>query len=119
MSVDKKPSEKVVKNPIDGMEMKDASGRVLRLRKPDILDQYDLFSAIGDDTKNPACFVMAMKTLYVATIDGQVVECPKSLAQFRATLKRIGEDGMTAIDNALMSLDDNKSEKESIQQVKK
>lgn len=119
MQAEKKPSEKLVKNPIDGMEVKDSLGRVLRLRKPDILDQYDLFSAIGEDTRNPACIIMATKTLYVATIDGQVVESPKSLAQFRATLKRIGEEGLLAIDEILYSLDDTKTEKEALQQIKK
>ena len=116
---DKKPSEKVVANPIDGMEVKDARGRVLRLRKPDILDMYDLFSAIGEDTKNPACIMMATQVIYVATIDGQVVECPKSLAQFRATLKRVGEDGINAVSDAFASIDQAKTEKESIEAVKK
>jgi len=119
MSQDKKPSEKVVKNPIDGLEIIDSLGRVLRLRKPDILDHYDLFSAIGEDTKNPACIVMATKTLYVATIDGQVVECPKSLSQFRATLKRIGEEGLYAIDKIILGLDEPQDDKEVLNQVKK
>ena len=113
------PSEKVTENPIDNLEVTDSLGRVFRLRKPDILDTYDLFSAIGEDTKNPACLMMAMKCLYVATIDGHVVECPKSYAQFRATLKRVGDEGISTIDDALMSLMDIKTEKEAIEKVKK
>ncbi|MDE2024862.1 MAG: hypothetical protein KGJ07_00035 [Patescibacteria group bacterium] len=116
---EKKPSEKLMKNPIDGLEVTDSLGRVLRLRKPDILDHYDLFSAIGEDTRNPACIMMATKVLYVATIDNQVVECPKSLKEFRATLKRIGEEGIFAVDEILKSLDDGKDEKEVLAQVKK
>lgn len=119
MQSERKPSEKVIKNPIDGIEVKDSLGRVLRLRKPDILDHYDLFSAIGEDTRNPACVMMATKVLYVATIDGLVVECPKSLAQFRATLKRIGEEGMLAIDEVIYSLEDKKTDKEALAEIKK
>ena len=120
MTIDsKKPSEKVMRNPIDGLEVKDALGRVFRLRKPDLLDMYDLFSALGDDSKNPACLMLATKVLYVATIDGQVVECPKSYAQFRATLKRVGDEGISTIDDALMAMMDVKTEKEAIEKVKK
>ena len=114
-----KPSDKLVKNPIDGIEVKDSLGRILRLRKPDILDHYDLFSAIGDDTRNPACIMMATKVLYVATIDGMVVESPKSLAQFRATLKRVGEEGLSAVDEILYKLEDSKTEKETVEKIKK
>ena len=115
----KKPSEKVIESSLDGKEVVDSLGRKIVLRKPDILDTYDLFSAIGEDTKNPACLMMAMKCLYVATIDGHVVECPKSYAQFRATLKRVGDEGISTIDDALMSLMDIKTEKEAIEKVKK
>jgi hypothetical protein len=115
----KKPSEKIVSNPIDGMQVTDSSGRVLRLRKPDILDMYDLYSAIGEDTKNVACLMLATKCMYVAAIDGSPVECPKSYAQFRATLKRINEFGLTAVDEALLSFEDVKTEKEAIEKVKK
>jgi hypothetical protein len=119
MNQPKTPSEKIVANPMDGKRVTDSAGRVLVLRKPDILDMYDLFSAIGDDTKNPACVMMATKVLYVATIDGQVVESPKSLSQFRATLKRVGESGLFAVDKALNEMDENESEKEMLEKAKK
>lgn len=119
MSQEKKPSEKLTESGIDGKQVTDSSGRVLRLRKPDILDMYDLFSAIGEDTRNPACLMMATKVLYVATIDNQVIESPKSLAQFRATLKRVGEEGIYAIDKALIEFEERLTEKEQLEKVKK
>lgn len=119
MTANANPSDKIVQNSIDGIEIQDAKGRKLRLRKPDLLDMYDLFSAIGDDSKNPACIMMASKVLYVATIDGLVVESPKSYAQFRATLKRIGEEGILAVDEALENLEEEKTQKGEIEKAKK
>ena len=121
MSLEKKPSEKVTKNPIDGLIVKDAGGRTLRLRKPDILDMYDLFSALGEDSQKPICVMMATKVLHVATIDDMVLECPKSYAQFRAALKRVGEDGLLAIDDALSQLEkeEDNTAKGAIEKAKK
>lgn len=97
MSLEKKPSEKVLASAFDGKEVVDSKGRKLKLRKPDILDFYDLMSAIGDDSKSPICQHTAMNVLYVASIDGQVVASPKSHREFRATLQRIGFEGIQAI----------------------
>ena len=120
MTVDAKPSEKIVKNPIDGMKVTDSLGRVLVLRKPDILDMYDLYSAIGDDSSNHMCFMMATKCLYVATIDGNVIQCPKSLSEFRATLKRVGDSGINAVNDAFESMmDEPKTERETVDAIKK
>lgn len=119
MSEVKKPSEKVVESKLDGKEVQDASGRKLRLRKPDILDMYDLFSAIGaEDSKNPGCLMLATKVLYVATIDNSVVPSPKSYAEFRATLKRIGDAGILAVSQAIEE-EESLTEKEAIANAKK
>lgn len=119
MTLEKKPSEKLTVSSLDGKKVTDSLGRVLVLRKPDILDMYDLFSAIGDDTKNPACIMMATKVLYVATIDGMVVESPKSLSQFRAAIKRVGESGLFAVDKAMSELEEAETQKEQIEKAKK
>jgi|SRR5580658_5878116 hypothetical protein len=115
-----KPSERVVQTSIDGKEVVDSLGRKIVLRKPDILDMWDVFSAIGaEDSKNPACMMLATKVLHIATIDGQVVMCPKSQKEFRAALKRIGESGILAIDSALDEIEQNLSQKEMIEKAKK
>ena len=116
----KKPSEKVIASTIDGKEVIDSEGRKIRLRKPDLLDMWDIFSAIGsEDSKNPACMMIATKVLYIATIDGQVVESPKSQAQFRATLKRVRESGLWAVDKAIEEEEAFLTEREALEKVKK
>lgn len=119
MNLDKKPSEKIISNAFDGKEITDSLGRKLRLKKPDILDLYDLMSAIGEDSKSAFCQGMAMNVLYVATIDNQVIEAPKSYREFRATLKRIGEEGLTALMQFMSENSDSNSEKEQTEKVKK
>lgn len=115
----RKPSEKILDNPYDGKEIIDEKNRVLKLRKPDILDLYDLMSALGDDAKNPTCQAMAMNVLYIGMIDGQLVASPKSYSEFRATLKRIGNEGMKALADYMESLDHDSSKKGQIEKAKK
>jgi len=117
--MDKKPSEKVVSNIFDGKEITDSLGRKLRLKKPDILDLYDLMSAIGEDSKSAFCQGMAMNVLYVATIDNKVVQAPKSYREFRGCLKMIGEEGLTALMQFISENSEGNSEKEQIDKAKK
>jgi len=115
----KKPSEKLTTSVFDGKEIVDSLGRKLTLKKPDILDLYDLMSAIADDSKSQFCQGMAMNTLYIALIDGQPIEPPKSYREFRAVLKRIGEEGLSAIMKFMEELANENPEKEQIEKVKK
>ena len=112
----RKPSEKVVNSIFSGKEIRDKSGRVLRLRNPDILDHYYLRRALGDDADNPACLGMMMNILYVAGIDNQVLETPKTHSECLAALKRLGEDGIFALSNYVESQSE---EKGDIERVKK
>lgn len=117
-AAEKKPSEKVLSNVFDGKEIVDALGRKIRLRKPDILDYYDLMSAIGNDSANPRCYETAILSLHVATIDGMVLESPKSLPEFRMNLKRIGEEGIYSL-REYISQSDSESDKEVTEKIKK
>lgn len=115
----KKPSEKVLSNPYDGKVITDSLGRQIRLRKPNILDRYDLFSAMENDTKNTACLSHAIPLLHIATIDGEVLECPKSYADFRWALKKMGEEGMDAVMKFMSEVEEKNDEKKEKEQVKK
>ncbi len=115
----KKPSEKILANHYDGKEIKDSLGRTLKLRKPDILDFYDLMSAIGDDSKNLVCMTMASRCLYVAMIDGQLLQSPKSLAEFRMNLKRIDEEGLDAVSEQMALAGESVTEAEETAKIKK
>lgn len=116
----KKPSERVLNNPYDGKEVKDKLGRTIKLRKPNILDKYDLMSAMADDAKNPMCLSYAIPLLHVLSIDGVIVECPKSFREFRATLMRFADEGMEAVTEFMGKVEQNNiSEKEVTDSLKK
>jgi hypothetical protein len=115
----KKPSEKVLENPYDGKEITDKKGRKLKLRKPNILDRYDLFSAMGEDAKNPMCLSFAMPLLHVATIDNMVVESPRNIREFRAALVRLGDEGQEAIIEYINKVEDVSNEQEQKDKAKK
>jgi hypothetical protein len=117
--ITKKPSEKILSNPYDGKEVTDSQGRKLKLRSPDILDLYDLMSAIGDDSKNTFCANIASRCLYIGMIDGQILQSPKSLSEFRINLKRIGEAGLEALNKAMEEADESKTEQEETLKIKK
>lgn len=110
----KKPSERIIESIFDGKEIKDKLGRVLRLRKPNIIDRYNLTKALGTDADNPSCMSMMIPIIHVAGIDGQVVETPRSYSECIAALKRLGDEGIAALGNYIesaMSTEDEDTEK--------
>jgi hypothetical protein len=113
------PTKKVLANKFDGVEINDSLGRKLRLKKPDILDRYDLMSALGEDSKSPMCLSYAFPMLHIALIDGTIIDSPKSYSAFRATLKKIGDEGIDAIIEHMNKVAEEKSESEVMEEVKK
>lgn len=114
-----KPSERVLSNPYDGKEIIDKSGRKIKLRKPNIIDRYDLMSALEDDAKNPMCLSYAMPLLHVLAIDDIALESPRSIRDFRANLKRLADEGLEAVLEYMNNVEDTSSEKEQIEAAKK
>lgn len=119
MSEQQKPSDKVLSNPYDGAVITDSLGRSIRLRKPNILDRYDLLSVLGEDAKSVACLNHAIPILHIATIDNEVLESPKSYAEFRWNLKKVGEEGYEAVIKFMNDIDEKVDEKQEKDRVKK
>jgi hypothetical protein len=119
MSEQNMPSKKILKNAFDGKEITDSLDRRIKLKKPDILDRFDLMSALGADANNQACINYALPLLHVLTIDGVLVERCLNKNDFRANLKLLKDEGLEALMNYIGSLDEDLSEKEEIEQAKK
>lgn len=117
----KKPSEKMAEDNFDGMEVIDETGRIFSLRTPDILDEYDLMSALGEDAANDSCRGMASAMLFVGKIDGLIFESPKSYAEIRAGIKRIGRYGFKALTDFIQEKNKSSStnKEEVINKIKK
>lgn len=117
MTNDKKPSEKL--SPLQGQVIKDSLGRNLILRNPDLLDMFDLTSAMGKESENTMLMSMAMQTLYVAKIDEAFIVQAKSYNQVRANLSLIGIEGFNAVNQYLEKTNRPTTEQEAVDTIKK
>jgi hypothetical protein len=95
----------------------DEQGRVIKLRMPDALDEFDLSSALGNDSTNMACSAMAQLLLHVESIDGEPFLRPQSYAQIRAGIQRVGNHGMKAISEKLIEFAKEKKEESEQDQM--
>lgn len=111
------PSKQITRNSLNGKIVHDELGRKLVLKKPSLIEQYDLMSAIGKDADTQSCLFMALNTLCVQSIDDVLLVAPKSQPEFRAALIRLGEEGLAAISQVLQEIPV-KSEQEVKQELK-
>lgn len=101
------PSERII-NKVGKPQLKDhvidEQDRVIKLKTPDALDEFDLNSALGQDSVNPGVASMAQALLYVVSIDGEPFIQAKSYAQVRAAIQKLGRHGIQAIIGAANEL---------------
>lgn len=119
------PSERII-NKVGKPKLKDhvidAQDRVIKLKMPDALEEFDLNSALGQDSANQGVAAMANSLLYIESINGEPFAAPKSFAQVRAGIKKIGRDGIYAIISAVTELQEEigmQTEKEQHAEIKK
>jgi len=77
--------------------VKDTAGRSYTLADPGVTAEYDLVLALGQNAANNTFLAMTMPLIYLKAIDGAPVIPPRTLAEVRALIQRIGRDGMKAI----------------------
>jgi len=95
------PSEQVVEDSNKTYAVTDTKGRVITMKKPGILDQFDLVEVLGDTAANDVYRLMCIPILYVVAIDGDPVEKVGSNREMRALIQRIGEEGFQAIQHGI------------------
>lgn len=91
------PSQSLSASGAKAVEVTDALGRVIVLRKPPILAQYRLVEALGDAASNQAYMAMTIPLLFVGSIDGAPVPTPSKKAEVEALIQRLDETGITAV----------------------
>jgi hypothetical protein len=80
----------------------DAAGRTLHLRRLNALDKLRLFKAAGPElAQNQPWLGMAMLACSVAAIDDVPLPLPANEALIEAAVRRLGDDGITAVAAAL------------------
>lgn len=101
----------------DGKEITDKLGRKIVLRKPTIMDRYQLIKAIGKDSDIDSLQHMMMSTIFVAKIDGALFKTPKTLFEAEFALNKLEMEGVSAV---LMALAEHElTEEDRVESVKK
>jgi hypothetical protein len=81
----------------DDVQVTDARGRVLTLRKPNVLAQYQLVRMLGADaSSNQTYLSMVMPLLYLQSIDGEVVNFSNQ-RELDAAIQKLDEEGLEAL----------------------
>ena len=92
------------------IEVSDARGRALSLRRLNALDKLRLFKAAGPVlAQNPLWLGMATLATAVTSIDSVPVPPPVNEAQIEALVGKLGDEGISAIAAALAPATDTPS----------
>jgi len=122
-----KESKPTSNNIYDGKVITDSLGRKLKLRNAGLLDGMDLREALGTKVSHPTNEQLADRSLYISMIDDFLLsQPPANYAEFRGNIKRIGDEGFSALFKYEMECANNNEnktpeeiQKEEIEKVKK
>jgi len=100
------PSQRIVLEAAREVDVTDASGRLLRVRRPGALDRLRLFKAVGPGLASNERYVgYAMLAMCVTSIDGIPQPAPTNEGQLEALVQRLGDPGMIAVGQELANAD--------------
>jgi hypothetical protein len=90
-------SKKIINDANKEFSCQDALGRIIKLKKPNIVAQYRFVAAMGDALDNTRFYAMSFPVLFVKSIDDVPVTMPTSQAEFYGILDRLKEEGVAAV----------------------
>lgn len=95
--VEETPSQAIVAKAAAQVNVTTPDGRVLTIKKPGVMAQFDMIEMLGDTARNAVYVSMVLPLLYLLAIDGEVVKRPKTKLELRALIERLDEDGIGAL----------------------
>jgi hypothetical protein len=101
-AADDSPAARLVAAASQPVDVVDAAGRTITLRKPAPLARLDFAKAAGGAEINQLYLAEVMHLPYVAAIDGAIVVTPASEGELRALYARLGDDGNEAAQLAVL-----------------
>ena len=96
------PSQQIVAKAASETVITDGRGRSIRLKKPGALAQFRLIEVLGDTAKNEVYVSMVMPLIFVTEIDGEAIFPPTRKSEVEAMIQRLDEDGISAVQAAVM-----------------
>jgi hypothetical protein len=100
-----------------GVDVTDASGRVITIGKPKPLDNLDFAKAAGGDGEiNKVYLAEVFHLKFVRAIDGAKVATPATEGELRALYSRLDDDGNEAVQAGVMKhfLAENHSDRDEL-----
>lgn len=91
------PTEQLVAAANASVDVSDARGRTITLRKPGVLAQFRLVEGLGDAAANTTYVGMVLPLIYVGAINGDAVAPLTTKRQAEALIQRLDEDGINAV----------------------
>ena len=85
------------------VEITDASGRKIVLKKPSRIEFGDFLAALGPESSNEAYLGWMLPTLFVFTIDGEMPVPPDSKKNIRFIMNDLGDEGHEAVLEAIQN----------------
>lgn len=79
------------------VQVTDAQGRKITLKRPGVLAQYRLVELLGDTAKNEVYMGMVLPLIFVTSIDDEAVAQPTTKRQVEALIQRLSDDGVKAV----------------------
>jgi hypothetical protein len=100
------PSELITNVANQTFDVRDSTGRNLKVRRISALDRLRLLKAAGPElSQNDGWLNMAALTLAVTEIDGIPRPVPSSERQIEAAISALGDTGLQAVSEALGEFD--------------
>lgn len=91
------PSEQAVAKAIEQVDIVDATGRSITLKRPGVLAQFRLVELLGDSASNQTYVGMCLPLIYVAAIDGDPVSRITTKIGLEGLIQRLSDEGVTAV----------------------
>jgi hypothetical protein len=88
---------------LKAVDITDATGRLITVRKPPPLSNLDFAKATGGQTLNVDYLMTVFHLKFVGAIDGVPVPTPKTESELRALYLRLGDEGNDAVQEAVQA----------------
>lgn len=100
-----KPSEQIIADANRTVDVVDSKGRTLTLRRMNLLDEFRLMEALGQDlARNNAYYESLMPLMHVSAIDGETLAFPGTKRQIEAHIQLVGREGLGAVMQGIQKL---------------
>lgn len=98
LTINESPTQQVIAKANAETIVTDATGRVIKIKKPGVLAQYRLVEIVGAEAaKNDVYMSMVLPLIYVSEIDDKPLPQPRSKAEVDALIQRLDEAGIEAV----------------------